>query len=492
MKTMKHSFQFLISVVSAALLIQGCTYKDNPSQVEQTSVRTLHSLTKSVSNSSTPVVKEKPKVITRDALNDILSVGLQGTTIKDTKRFTLKTISEGDTPLIHSVNFNDGGWALVAGRELPNNQIIAYGEDGSFDPDNIENPEVRFWFRMTKTSLIQTYENADREAESQIGTASIQEEEENLIDSFSYDDPYVWVRLYLGYENSNIVSNVYHLTKTQWGQNYPWNYKCPTINNSQCPTGCLTVAVAQLLYYLHFHLGTPSGCFHTVDTSYTWHNAGYYTSTLTRSNYTAPSPRWSAMPKVSYYLNDSTRYVGNLMIDVADRLGTYFRATGSSANFTPDVFPYFGITCSVVQQYNSSQVIAQLNNSMPVLMYGDDSSNNNPKPHSWLIDGYKQTVTQTDHQYKWVMMPPDSLQYYNNINYDYVFTETEMQQFHPDVVENQIDHEYSYSSPSYLFRMNWGWDGLCNGFLYSIQPDGWTPVGHQFNLSTAMITGFTN
>lgn len=142
---MKHSFIIIISVVSAILLIQGCTYKDYPSQVEQPSVRTLSSLTKSVADRSTPIVKEKPKVITREALEDILAESFQGTSVKNTKRYSLKTISEEGKPIIHSVNFDDGGWALVAGRELPNNQIIACGEEGSFDPDNIESPEVRFF-----------------------------------------------------------------------------------------------------------------------------------------------------------------------------------------------------------------------------------------------------------------------------------------------------------------------------------------------------------
>lgn len=487
---MKQTIQIILSLASSVLLIHGCTYKDNPSPVEQPAVRTLSSHTKSVTDRSTSFVKEKPKVITREALNDILSKGLGETSIKDTRRYSLKTISEEDTPIIHSVNFNDGGWALVAGRELPSNQIIAYSEEGSFDPDNIESPEVRFWFRMTKASLKQTFEAADREAESQIGTASAQEEEENLLDSFSYSDPYVWVRLYLGYESSNNYTDLSHLTETQWGQDYPWNYKCPTINGEKCPTGCTTVAVAQMLYYLHYYLGTPSGCYHTIDTSYIWNNGGFYTSNLTRTNYTAPSPRWDSMAKTNpYLLNNSTQYVGNLMIDVADRLGTHFAANGSSAVLTSNVFTYYNINCSS-QQYNSSQTISQLDNSLPVIVRGIDSSSG--AGHAWLIDGYRKQQTTIDYQYKWVIMPPDSLQYYNNINYDYVFTETEMQQFYPDIEENQIVHVYNYLPPSYLFRMNWGWDGYYNGGLYSIEPTGWNVGGYQFSLNTYMFNGFTN
>jgi hypothetical protein len=489
---MKRSFQILIFAVSTTLLIQGCTYKDNPSPVEQTTVRTLSSLTKSVAERSTPVFKEKPKVITRDVLNDILSKGLGETSIKDTRRYSLKTISEEDTPIIHSVNFNDGGWALVAGRELPNNQIIAYGEEGAFDPDNIESPEVRFWFRMTKASLKQTFEMADREAESQIGMASAQEEEENLLDSFSYDDPYVWARLYLGSTHSTTITNLGHLTETEWGQGYPWNYKCPSINGEKCPLGCVNVAVAQLLYYLHYHIGIPSGCFHTVDTSYTWNSAGYYTLNLTRSDYNAPSTRWDAMAK--FYpggVSNSYKYVGNLLIDVADRLSTHFSSTGSSAYFShiPGALSYYNILCSTPQQYDFSQTHTQLNNSMPVLARGDDLYSG--ESHVWLIDGYQRHYGVTDYEYKWVTMPPDSLQYYNNINYDYVFTEEQMQQFYPDIEENQIVHEYS-ASDTYLLRMNWGWDGIYNSGLYSILPSGWSVDAFQFSLNTSIITGFTN
>ncbi len=489
---MKHSFIIIISVVSAILLIQGCTYKDYPSQVEQPSVRTLSSLTKSVANGSTPVFKEKPKVITREALDEILAKGFQGTSVKNTKRYSLKTITKDGKPIIHSVNFTDGGWALVAGRELPNNQIIAYGEDGAFDPDNIESPEVRFWFRMTKASLMHTFETADREAESQIWVTSGEEEEDNLVESFSYDDPYVWVRLYLGCSNSNTITNLGHLTETEWGQGYPWNYKCPSINGEKCPVGCTAVAVAQLLYYLHYQIGIPSGCFHTVDTSYTWNTAGYYTSNLTRSDYNSPSTRWDAMAKYYVYgFNNSHRYVGNLLIDVADRLDTQFSIPGSDAYFSdiPDVLSYYNIVCSTPQQYNFSQTLSQLNSSMPVLAKGKDSYGG--KVHTWLIDGYQRQHHVSDYEYKWVTMPPDSLQYYNNINYDYVFTEAQMQQFYPDIEENQIVHEYS-ASDSYYLKMNWGWDGIYNSGLYSIQPSGWAVDNYNFSLSTNIITGFTN
>ena len=492
MRNMKQAIQIILFIASSVLLIHGCTYKDYPSLMEQNTAYQHQSLTKSVADKRTPIIKEKPKVITREALDDILAKGFQGTSVKNTKRYSLKTITEEGKPIIHSVNFDDGGWALVAGRELPNNQIIACGEEGSFDPDNIESPEVRFWFRMTKASLIHTFETADREAESQNGATSAEEEEDNPLDSFSYDDPYVWVRLYLGCSNSNTITNLGHLTETEWGQWYPWNYKCPSINGEQCPVGCTAVAVAQLLYYLHYQIGIPSGCFHTVDTSYTWNTAGYYTSNLTRSDYNSPSTRWDVMAKYYVYgFNNSHRYVGNLLIDVADRLYTHFSIPGSGAYFSviPSVLSYYNIESSNPQQYNFSQTLSQLDNSMPVLVKGKDSAGG--KVHAWLIDGYQRNYHVSDYEYKWVIMPPDSLQYYNNINYDYVLTEAQKQQFYPDIEENQIVHEYS-ASDSYLLKMNWGWDGLYNNGLFSILPSGWNVDDYHFSLFTNMITGFTN
>lgn len=492
MKTEKVAFISTLSMLLLVLLIPACTHKDYPSPIEQTKVRTIASLTKSVADGNTSIFKEKPKVITKEALDDILAKGFQGTSVKNINSYSLKTISEEGMPIIHSVNFNEGGWALVAGREFPDNQIIAYGEIGSFDPDNIESPEVRFWFRMTKASLKQTFEAADRGVEPQNENESYMEPDDDLQDSFSYDDPYVWVRLYLGCNTSNTITDLDHLTETKWGSVYPWNYKCPYISDDQCSVGCATVAVAQMLYYLHFHIGIPSGCYHSIDTSYTWNNGGYFTSHLTRSNYTSPSTRWNSMAtSYSGGFNNSHKYVGDLMIDVADRLYTQFTLPESGAYFydIPTALSNYNITCSPPQQYGFSQTISQLNASMPVIVTGTDDVSG--EAHTWLIDGYQKQYHLSDYQYKWVTMPPDSLQYYNNINYDYVFTEAQMQEFYPDICENQIVHEYS-ASDSYLLRMNWGWSGLYNSGLYSILSSGWNANGGQFSSPNYILTGFTN
>lgn len=493
---MKHSLLIPLFLVFIAFIVQDCATKDYPyPEGRQKNAELLNSLlTKGVQNGNTPTIEVKRAIISKEDLDDILSRNLVGTAIKDIRHYSSKTISEDGLLLLHSVSFEEGGWALVAGRELSQNQIIAYGEEGSFDPENIESPEVQFWFNMTKSSLKHAFERADWEFENHVETELSSEENENRLNSVSYDDPYVWVRLYLGCENSNTITEIAHLTETKWGQSYPWNYKCPSLNGEKCPLGCTAVAVGQLLYYLHFHIGIPSGCFHTIDTNYTWNSGGnYFTSTLTRNNYNAPSTRWNTMAKThTSGFNNSHKYAGDLLIDIADRLFTQFSWPESGAYFSqiPNALSYYNIVCSTPQQYSFSQTISQLENSMPVLVSGEYA--NSDGGHSWLIDGYKKEHYVQDYQYKWVIMPPDSLQYYNNINYNYVFTEAEMQQFYPDIIENQVVHEYS-SYDNYHLRMNWGSGGFYNHNYYSILPaDDWYFENNLYSLNIRTITGFTN
>jgi len=51
------------------------------------------------------------------------------------------------------------------------------------------------------------------------------------------------------------------LTETNWHQNQPYNNYCPkrsdTTTGERAPAGCVAIAGAQMLYYLHYHLGVP-------------------------------------------------------------------------------------------------------------------------------------------------------------------------------------------------------------------------------------------
>ena len=69
-----------------------------------------------------------------------------------------------------------------------------------------------------------------------------------------------------------------------------------------------------------------------------------------------------------------------------------------------------------------------------------------------------------------------------------VLTESQKQYLYPDVYENQIIHNYSYSYITQLY-MNWGWNGSWNGY-YSISPNNWDPDDYLFSDEVQMIYGF--
>lgn len=42
------------------------------------------------------------------------------------------------------------------------------------------------------------------------------------------------------------------LCATEWGQGYPYNYKCPVFDSSKAPTGCVATAMAQIMKYFAY------------------------------------------------------------------------------------------------------------------------------------------------------------------------------------------------------------------------------------------------
>lgn len=389
--------------------------------------------------------------------------------------------SDIQSPLLYVANFDSGGWAIVAGNERKENQILAYGETGSFNPDKIENPCVATWFEMIKEQMaaVEIEEDETAEASEQANTRAYLP---------PYNEPYYWVRLPLDPVVSTQSSGSGHLLSTEWGQNWPWNYKCPVDGSVRCPTGCVAVAVSQILYYLHYNLGTPMGLYHGINPTYnliTNGNSHYYKiAQANKSNYTSPSSRWNAMALSGPEKTTGTDYVGNLMMDVGEHAGMEYAADGSGAVTRRLIFTYYGINCDSLA-YNYSMVRASLENGQPVLSSARDATYGG---HAWVIDGYQDDLSTTDNPYKWVIIPSDSLSYYSNIDYDYVFSESEMQTQHPDVQENDIEHEYEYYTSHYL-RMNWGWDGSYDEGTYSILPD-WTESGYHFNVRNIILRNF--
>lgn len=393
----------------------------------------------------------------------------------------IMSFSSYKAPSLYVVNFKEGGWMIVAGHVRDVNQILAYSDTGAFDSSSISNPSVQFWYDLTK---------------EQMGKVEIVESEKVELHSgwllpswIDMYEPYYWVRVPLP-DTTEIIDCKYvpSMMETKWGQGDPWNSKTPYPSSSNyCLTGCVAVSCAQILYYLKQKKNFSIGLY-DVDGTYSYSSmGGYYyinPSSISRTNYQLDSYKWNQMRKRATEIGDP-HYVAELMFDIAEHADMMFYPDLSATlTVSPSIFTYYNVICDE-SDYDYDLVRQSLDNGIPVELSCFQTGNIG---HSWVIDGYNYELRRSDRAYQWRLIPPDSLCYYDNIDYDYVFTENQKQLYHPELEEYQIEHNYSYHRSDYLL-MNWGWDADGDGGHYSINPD-WSNNGYNFCRNAKVLHNF--
>lgn len=268
---------------------------------------------------------------------------------------------------------------------------------------------------------------------------------------------------------SEVYDSISRMTDTNWSQGYPYNYYCPLKSNSNsnhAPAGCVAIAAAQMLYYLHDNYSVPQTapseayCDGNID-SYSWAQTNY-TSTI-----------WN-------YMNSSGYYAAPLIADIGRRVKMKYGNDGSGA-YTKDlvnnVFIPYGIYCTY-SNYDTEQLKNSLLNNMSVLLDAYSTPNTNSTStkvgHAFISDRYKRIRYVTRNFYEW--------------DYDYDS---------PDVLQPFIPrkYEYTYSSPQIsMIGMNWGW-----GEFYNDSTEWFSLTGnwiskhyssYNWNISRHMISGF--
>lgn len=396
----------------------------------------------------------------------------------------VRRFSSNKAPSLYVVNFDEGGWMIVAGHVRDENQILAYSETGSFDQSNISNPGVQFWYDITKEQMGSVEIEETKSVSQQSGCWP-----KNVPTWIDMNEPYYWVRLPLPYKNE-ILDRGYiaPLLNTKWGQGYPWNGKTPNPSGSNyCSTGCVAVSCAQILYYLKQTKNFIIGLYDVKGTYLYSSTGGYYyinSSSISRTNYQLESNKWAQMRKRAEE-DGNISHVAELMFDVAEYAGMRFYPTVSgTSTVSPSIFTSHNVICDE-SDYDFDLVRQSLDRGIPVEISCLQTDNTG---HSWVIDGYSVDELRSDRAYQWKLIPPDSLTYYNNIDYDHVFTESYKQLHHPELEEYQIEHNYSYYSSNYLL-MNWGWDGDGDEGHYSISPD-WGINGYNFWRNAKILHNF--
>lgn len=364
--------------------------------------------------------------------------------------------AEGDT-LMYIINYGNGdGWQVLS-TDARTPAVIAESDTGSFSLEG-GSPAVRVWMDMTATDMAHIRNLPDEKlnfSEDEIAAhkafwASKESGTRGL------DDPPVGPPLH-GYwdvevYSQTVVTDSLDHMLPHWHQQEPYNAYCPkkTIDTTRASAGCVAVAGAETLYYLHSLWGIPSTMASTcVCEGYVVHN--FYRSF---SNFT--SSVWAAMDTSFHFPSSPADAEAILIAYTGFRVGMEYHNDGSgadSADLRTDFFDYYDIS-SRRRDYNADTVKHFLLQQLPVIISATDLLiNTNNRKHCFVIDGYKRTYTRTTYRHYWV---PGLL----------------------DLDPDMYEPYYTYSNSNYditAIKINWGWPTQWINIPYSIYPlnDGW-------------------
>lgn len=296
----------------------------------------------------------------------------------------------GEAPAFYVFNRRGGGFVVIAGEDaaVP---VLGYSETGSFNAAGIQ-PNVRGWFEMYA-----------REVEFMRGKGILPDG----------DTRQLW-------EDSSVKEILHRaggrsLNTRSWGQDAPFNQRCPVVDGLPSVTGCVATAIGEVMCY---HRWPESVSGNLPSYSYRTDRGLERTQMGHRLDTTY---NWSQMPmNCNTYTSEQAQNVSRLLYDVAVMVQSRFNGVGKNASGTASVSEMIVPMMVKYMDYDSSAVLlyrdnystlrwtemlkAEIDASRPVLYAGDD----NVAGHQFVIDGY------------------DS---------------------------------------SGKFRINWGWDGIDNGFF---------------------------
>lgn len=386
--------------------------------------------------------------------------------------------------LMYIVNFdNNKGWKVFSSdKRTP--AIIAEGDQGHFSLEE-GNPAIKLWMSFTS-------ENIKRVVKSSNSSLSFSPDEIRSNQSFwagsaapmSNIDPPI-ITLPTGHWEEEITmsqeyyDSIEHLVP-KWHQYQPYNECCPYRANhpsERTVAGCVAVAGAQVLYYLHNRLGVPTHMFSEgscigVTGNYTQHFSNLSTEV------------WEEMTDSCLVGSHSTRpeaimigYVGKLVgMHYVDNIFDFY-SWAIPENLKDDLFEPLGIHCTHAD-YNEDSVKTSLGNQMPIIV----SASNLSVPidfdiHCFVIDGYRQKRWKISHFHHYVLDEPTTIPY---------------------PIEDPYT-TYTYSAPFISdIKINWGWSSQwganrVNDGWYSLTA-GWTVENggtYDYNHNIKIIHDFT-
>lgn len=234
------------------------------------------------------------------------------------------------------------------------------------------------------------------------------------------------------HSNKSVVrKNIDPLIKTQWGQKFPYNASCPiSPNNRKCVTGCVATAMAQILYY--YYCKEPNKMKKVLSRTI----PSYYYNCNIEGVAKGTPIHWEYMTET--YDEKSSEYSEEAVSDLMYICGTSIRTQykddltdGSSASiysgdaYTADGFPLpTGVDFALNRYFDFSSHFLK-SNTVSKEEWGNNIYNELINGRPVLYSGYNTK-----------------------------------QIGHASIIDGCDDFG--------LFHINWGWDGLYNGY-YNIE-----------------------
>lgn len=186
---------------------------------------------------------------------------------------------------------------------------------------------------------------------------------------------------------------VSQLLTTKWGQNYPYNYKCPQVGSSKAPTGCVATAMAQILNYYHYPDKASGPGYYTTGS-----NKNNRQEVTINSTYQWDLFRDTYSGLAALLLKESEKEaIGQLMFDAGAASHMNYNTSGSATsvfiagNAFAQVFQFDSLAIHCVSRDYCGDddvwmnaILGELKAGRPVLMCASDESSGG---HAFVLDG---------------------------------------------------------------------------------------------------------
>ena len=357
---------------------------------------------------------------------------------------------DGDT-LMYIVNFDGHGWKILsADSRTP--AILAEGDGGSFSEEG-GSPALSIWMKM----LSQDMSNVRRCSDEQLSLSMDEISANRSFWNVKQKEPSRNPRppQYEGYwithtTSETVVDDTLEHMTPHWYQGAPYNQFCPLSSGpgstTHQPAGCVAVAGAQVLYYLHGKIGVPTEAYGSCNIV----NGEPVFGDSSSSNWELMSPSFTYPNQAEYAEKEAIliRRIGHLVnMNYADS-----SATANYSKLKTHAFPNHGLSCSN-SDYCQDTVARYLNLQYPVIVSASDQLIPlNGRWHCFVIDGFKKTHLEYTHCHEFIPADPETI-ILPGSGYESYYT-------------------YSYTAPEITaIKINWGWWTQWAG--NNILNDGW-------------------